>query len=542
MLYNVSELQMKDNNMFSNIECWKDHFLADKEEFSDDKLPPEVKTYCQVVDGISKNNGLNILVVPILCIGDYEHKNKYGIKQILGGVNDDNELDNMKDLIEERKKYDYYKLVNKKYKELRNDNKPFGVLYVYHNKYCIKHVEPCVLLDGHNVWLPDGSHNRLPIEKTKERKNNLTYNNFYFEDNNFYRDYFSCRIFAIQFLLSLYKNKDYMLNLDKKKFSFDSDWMFGCLPEDFIKYAQVDIDLLARLLCIFDKIRENKCQLDEYEDLLWKPEDYLTKYSNNDKLKQKLLEKIKQFNISNEEIKQKTYMLKKDIYRQNADGKWCNVGLAKLGAEWYAKYAGKKFLKEHNDIIKNYNKEYNRHIEYNNEIEESDAYFHENFDTHYADPNNQYKPDRHGALATIDETYKKIMEQKKNSKNQQSTQNNNANSKDSNDKINGNANNEDNNSRNFFKKIDNNELNGKGNKEEIKKLKTSRNEENNKNEFVNVNDENISENLHSNTDKQQEATDTTGNRCWPFGWCSSCNGCACISNKGIDEYQQTFGK
>ena len=157
-------------------------------------------------------------------------------------------------------------------------------------------------------------------------------------------------------------------------------------------------------------------------------------------------------------------------------------------------------------------------------------------------PNNQYKPDRHGALATIDETYKKIMEQKKNSKNQQSTQNNNANSKDSNDKINGNANNEDNNSRNFFKKIDNNELNGEDNKEETKKLKTSRDEENNKNEFVDVDDKNISEKSHDITDKQQEATDTTGNRCWPFGWCSSCNGCACISNKGIDEYQQTFGK
>ena len=473
MLYNVSELQMKDNNMFSNIECWKDHFLADKEEFSDDKLPPEVKTYCQVVDGISKNNGLNILVVPILCIGDYEHKNKYGIKQILGGVNDDNELDNMKDLIEERKKYDYYKLVNKKYKELRNDNKPFGVLYVYHNKYCIKHVEPCVLLDGHNVWLPDGSHNRLPIEKTKERKNNLTYNNFYFEDNNFYRDYFSCRIFAIQFLLSLYKNKDYMLNLDKKKFSFDSDWMFGCLPEDFIKYAQVDIDLLARLLCIFDKIRENKCQLDEYEDLLWKPEDYLTKYSNNDKLKQKLLEKIKQFNISNEEIKQKTYMLKKDIYRQNADGKWCNVGLAKLGAEWYAKYADKKFLEEHNDIIKKYNKEHNITNDSNNY--DSAAYDYENYDAY----KKQRKLDRHGVLKTIDETYKETMKQKKNSKNQQLTQNNNTNSKDS-----------------------------------------------------DHNDKNISEKSYGITNKQQGETDNaTGNGCWPFGWCSSCNGCAVFNNE-----------
>ena len=67
-------------------------------------------------------------------------------------------------------------------------------------------------------------------------------------------------------------------------------------------------------------------------------------------------------------------------------------------------------------------------------------------------------------------------------------------------------------------------------------------EENNKNtKLVDVNDENINENLHCNTNQQQEATDTTGNRCWPFWWCSSCNGCACI-NKGIDEYQQTLGK
>ena len=556
-MYSISALQMDGENLFSNTECWKDHFLADKAEFSNDKLPPEVKTYCQVVDGISKDNGLNILVVPICASENDQYTQECGIKQSLGsGLNggDGGERDNMIDRIEDRKKNDYYKLVNEKHKELCNQNKPFGMLYVYHNKYCIKHVQPLVYLNKDNAYqaVHEASIDLLfPIAGSDDGNDNKKYYRFNFEENHLHKDFFSCRIFAIQFLLSLYKHQNDILKLDKK-FLYDGSWQFFCLPEDFIKYAQVNIDLLAGLLCIFDKIRLNKNYKKELLDGLYDASCYLEAHSGKAELQEWLSEQIKLFGVSKQEIDNKIKMLKDDVYRQNKDGKWCNVGLAKLGAEWYAKYAGKKFLEEHNNIIKNYNKEHN--IEYYNDIKDSEAYFHENFDTHhYEDPNNQHKPDRHGALATIDETYNKIMEQKKNSKNQQSTQNNNANSKDSNDKINGNANNEDNNSRKISEEIDNNESSGKGNKEETKKLKTSSNEENNKNaksdeennkntKLVDVDDKNISEKSHDITDKQQEATDTTGNRCWPFGWCSSCNGCAIFNQKIEQANEQTFTK
>ena len=148
----------------------------------------------------------------------------------------------------------------------------------------------------------------------------------------------------------------------------------------------------------------------------------------------------------------------------------------------------------------------------------------------------QRKLDRHGVLKTIDETYNKIMDEKEKLKN--NNNNNLAESNESSDKNNNDdkdMNNEDNNSQKIFEKIDNNESSGEDNKEETKKLKTSRDEENNKNEFVDVDDKNISEKSHDITDKQQEATDTTGNRCWPFGWCSSCNGCAIFNNEKQNE-------
>ena len=72
-------------------------------------------------------------------------------------------------------------------------------------------------------------------------------------------------------------------------------------------------------------------------------------------------------------------MLKNDVYRQK-DDKWCNIGLAKLGAEWYAKYADKKFLEEHNDIIKNYNQKHNITNDSNNY--DSAAYDYENYDAY----------------------------------------------------------------------------------------------------------------------------------------------------------------
>ena len=553
MLYSISALQMECENLFSNTECWKDRFLKDNEEFSNDKLPLELKTYCKVVDGISKENGLNILVVPICAPEDDEYTKRHGIKQSLGsGLNsgDGGERENMDKLIEERKKNNYYNKVNEKYLELCKQNKPFGMLYVYHNKYCIKHVQPLVYLNKYNAYQACGGAGidlSFPIASSEDINDGKKHHCFDFEEKNFHKDCFSCRIFAIQFLLSLCKNKDDILKLDEKFLSGDS-WKFFCLPEDFIKYAQVNIDLLARLLCIFDKIRSNQnYQEEKFLNRLDNTLFYFREYSNNDELQKWLLNKITQFEILNEEIKKKTDMLKNDVYRQK-DGKWCNIGLAKLGAKWYAKYADKKFLEEHNEIIEKYNQEH--HITNKANTHDSEAYCYENYDTyHYCDPEKQHQPDRHGVLQTIDETYNDIMKQKKNSKNQQSTQNNNTNSKNSDNKINSKANNEGDNSRKIFEEIDNNELNGEDNKEETQKLKTSRDEENNENaksdeendkntnqQFVNVNNKNINEKSYGDTNKQRGETDNaTSNRCWPFGWCSSCNGCAVFNNEKQNE-------
>ena len=451
---------MDGENLFSNTECWKDHFLADKAEFSNDKLPQELETYCKVVDGISKDNGLNILVVPICAPENDEYTEQKGIKQSFGGGvkgGDGGEGENMDKLIEKRKKNDYYKLVNEKYKELCNEKKSFGVIYVYHNKYCIKHCDGFVYHKNkddiyeyfssfeHDIKFP------LPIGCAEKKKHSTQHRQFYFSDENFYRDYFSCRTVALQFIISLLKDDYKSIKGLNDNLRSDGQDPFFSLPEDFVKYAQVNIDLLARLLCIFDKIRSNQnYQKEEFLDGLYNTSFYLREYSNNNNLKIWLSEKIKQFKISNKEIKQKTDMLKNDVYREKDKGKWCNVGLAKLGAEWYAKYADKKFLEEHNDIIKKYNQEHN--------IEgDCDAYGCENYDI-----NDQYKPDMHGALATIDETYNKIMEQKKNGKNQQSTQNNNTNSKDSDNKINGKANNEGDKSSMIMKNDNNDKESGEG--------------------------------------------------------------------------------
>ena len=157
----------------------------------------------------------------------------------------------------------------------------------------------------------------------------------------------------------------------------------------------------------------------------------------------------------------------------------------------------------------------------------------------------QRKLDRHGVLKTIDETYNKIMDEKEKLKNN----NNLAESNESSDKNNNDdkdMNNEDNNSQKIFEKIDNNESSGEDNKEETKKLKTSSNEENNKNtKLVDVDDDdkNISEKSYDITNKRQGETDNaTGNRCWPFGWCSSCNGCAIFNQKIEQTNEQTFTK
>ena len=59
---------MKENNINTanvNYNIWKDKFLPEGQEPSDDYLPPEVETYCKVVDGISNDNNLPIFVVPI---------------------------------------------------------------------------------------------------------------------------------------------------------------------------------------------------------------------------------------------------------------------------------------------------------------------------------------------------------------------------------------------------------------------------------------------------------------------------------------------
>ena len=671
---------MKENDTKTtgvNYNIWKDKFLPKGKDPSDDYLPPEVKTYCQVVDGISKDNDFPIFVVPIyvpndsvlLKNGEYTD-GESGIEQMLREKSRINYEEN-------KKRQTLYQQVSEHIRDLTDDQKPFGLLYVYHNDKVITHVEPYMHFFNQN-----DKHTMVSMRDLNGCETDIIDKQIYGEEANFisavydkdvklikdsygravdnilinngkeiYKNYFGCRILAIQFLLSCLKekqvlqgvfniervndimaiknSKSYLSNYEEQLDQLElsdgniplvTDFSRGILGNDFNKLHEVNLDTLATELCVHDKIREqyvnvkvndiiyyisgifqicdvftasakedvdtnqynieslleafnklltfakkqsafkgNITHIDDFENK--EIEDLGSKYGtvNNfrDEIKirtryilmlfikedgkiQSIMDNIfpkgdvKRWMKGNEDpydikdglckkivhellkviydvketeingMKQK--LEKENIFRKAKDGKYYNVGLAKLGADWYAKYAGKKFLKEHNDIIHEYSQ---HHVD-------SLAY-------------TKYKQCEH--IEAIDETYNKIMEQKKNSKNQQSTQNNNANSKDSNDKINGNANNEDNNSRNFFKKIDNNELNGEDNKEETKKLKTSRDEENNKNEFVDVDDKNISEKSHDITDKQQEATDTTGNRCWPFGWCSSCNGCAVFNNE-----------
>ena len=149
---------------------------------------------------------------------------------------------------------------------------------------------------------------------------------------------------------------------------------------------------------------------------------------------------------------------KENIFRKAKDGKYYNVSLARLGAELYVKYANKKFLEEHNEIIRKYGNV------------DSLAY-------------TKYKQCEH--IEAINEVYQDYLKRKK---------------------------------------FDTKEINSEHDEK--------KEEEEEKNKILNRN----------NNNKQQESTKdgAAGNRCWPFWWCSSCNGCACI-NKGIDEYQQTLG-
>ena len=496
-MHNISALQMEGEKLFSNTECWKDHFFKDNAEFSNDKLPPELETYCKVVDGISRDNNINLLVVPIY-VPDEQNDGK-NIGQTIGG----NIYQQCKELMTEKSNNEYYSNINEKYKDLVDKKQSFGVVYVYHNKYCIKHCDGFVyhknkddiyeyflILDS-CMWFP------LPIDCAQEKKHSTQCREFYFSQNDFHRDYFSCRTVALQFIISLLRDDCKSIKGLNDNLISESYDPFFSLPEDFVKYAQVNIELLARLLCIFDKIRSSQnCQqglLDGLDDASF----YLRAYSNNSGLQDWLSKKIKKFHISNEEIKQKTDMLKKDVYRQNKDGKWCNIGLAKLGAEWYAKYADKKFLEEHNDIIKNYNQKHNITNDSNN------------YDSAAYDWENLKKPDRNGALATIDETYKKTMKQKKNSKNQQLTQNNNTNSKNSNNKINGKANNEGDKSSMIMKNDNNDKESGENSRS------------------ISIKEEDGMKNGTVNSSKDGENITFS----CPFSSCWSCNRCTWFNLK-----------
>ena len=129
---------MKENDTKTtgvNYNIWKDKFLPKGKDPSDDYLPPEVKTYCKVVDGISRDNNINLLVVPIY-VPDKQNDGK-NIGQTIGG----NIYLQCNELMTEKSNNEYYSNINEKYKDLVDKEQSFGVIYVYHNKYCIKHCD-----------------------------------------------------------------------------------------------------------------------------------------------------------------------------------------------------------------------------------------------------------------------------------------------------------------------------------------------------------------------------------------------------------------
>ena len=637
---------MKENKINTanvNYNIWKDKFLPEGQEPSDDYLPPEVKTYCQVVDGISKENNLPIFVVPIyvpnesfpIDNGDYTD-GQSGIEQMLRNRS-------WIEYEKNNKRKTLYQQVSEHIRDLTDDQKPFGLLYVYHNDKVITHVEPYMHFFNQN-----DKHIMVSMTDLNEHATDIIDKQIYGEKANFistcfnnnvklikdscgravdnilinngkeiYKNYFGCRILAIQFLLSCLKEKqalqgvfniervnDIMAIKDSKSYFKNygkqldrltlyngnmplvTDFSRGILGNDFNKLHEVDIDTLAAELCVHDEIREqyvnvydiisyisvilqihnvftasakkdkasygqniqsltkalndfykfakdnkpfkqkiihindfkqedienlpnNYCQVRDFLDEIkirtrlilalfiedekiqpimenifpkgdvkrWmKGNEYFPQYIKHglyEKIVHELLKVI--YDVKETEINEMKQKLEKEnIFRKATNGTFYNVGLAKLGAKWYAKYANKKFLEEHNDIIK----------KYSNSKVDSLAY-------------TKYKQCEH--IEAIDEVWREH-----------------SNNKDSNTA----------------------EINSEHskNKEEIKKLKTSRYEENNKNELVNVDDKNINENLHGDTNKQQGETDNvTGNGCWPFGWCSSCNGCAVFNNEKQNE-------
>ena len=637
---------MKENKINTanvNYNIWKDKFLPEWKDPSDDYLPSELKTYCQVVDGISKENNLPIFVVPIYVpnesfpIDNVDYTDgQSGIEQMLRNRS-------WIEYEKNNKRKTLYQQVSEHIRDLTDDQKPFGLLYVYHNDKVITHVEPYMHFFNQNdkhimVSMTDlNEHATDIIDKQIYGKkaefistccnnnvklikdscgravDNILINN----GKEIYKNYFGCRILAIQFLLSCLKekqalqgvfniervndivaiknSKSYLSNYGKQLDQLElsngniplvTDFSRGILGNDFNKLHEVDIDTLAAELCVHDKIREqyvNVYDIISYISEILQISDVFTasakKYKasygqniqsltkalndfykfakDNKPFKQKIIHinDFKQEDIENspnmygpvqdflDEIKIRTRLIlalfiedekiqpimenifpkgdvkrwmkgdeyfpqyikhglyekivhellkviydvketeinemkqkleKENIFRKATNGTFYNVGLAKLGAKWYAKYANKKFLEEHNDIIK----------KYSNSKVDSLAY-------------TKYKQCEH--IEAIDEVWREH-----------------SNNKDSNTA----------------------EINSEHskNKEEIKKLKTSRYEENNKNELVNVDDKNINENLHGDTNKQQGETDNvTGNGCWPFGWCSSCNGCAVFNNEKQNE-------
>lgn len=621
---------MKENKINTanvNYNIWKDKFLPEGQEPSDDYLPPELKTYCKVVDGISNDNNLPIFVVPIyvpndsflLDNGDYTDGGS-GIEQILRNKSRINYEKN-------KKREKLYPTVSQHIRDLTDNQKPFGLLYVYHNDKVITHVEPYMHFFNQN-----DKHNMVSMTDLNEHETEIIDKQIYGEEANFIstcsnnnvklikdsygravdsilinngteicKNRFGCRILAIQFLLSCLKeqqalqgvfniervndimaikdsksyfNNNYGKQLDQSALSngnipLVTDFSRGILGNDFNKLHEVNLDTLATELCLQKQILQQYVDVDEivrciknilvvhavltesakkYPDVYEQNIQSLTKVLNDfykfakkqsafegkiihiDDVKNEDIEELgsKYGTVNNflDEIKIRTRLIltlfiedekiqpimdnifpkgdvkrwmkgdkylprcikhglyekiahellkviydvketeingmkqkleKENIFRKAKDGKYYNVNLARLGAEWYAKYANKKFLEEHNEIIRKYG----------------------NVDSlAYA----KYKQCEH--IEAINEVYQDYLKRKK---------------------------------------FDTKEINSEHDEKK---------EEEEKNKILNRN----------NNNKQQESTKdgAAGNRCWPFWWCSSCNGCACI-NKGIDEYQQTLG-
>ncbi|MBQ7551960.1 MAG: hypothetical protein IJT15_00730 [Rickettsiales bacterium] len=588
---------MKENNINKanvNYNIWRDKFLPEGQEPSDDYLPPEVETYCKVVDGISNENNLPIFVVPIyvpnnsvlLDNGDYTD-GKSGIDQMLC----DKSLINYE---KNKERETLYQQVSKHILDLTNYQKPFGLLHVYHNNQVITHVEPYMHFFNQN-----DKHIMVSMTDLNEREADIIDKQIYGEKAKFistrcnnnvklikdsygrdvdnilinngkeiYKNYFGCRILAIQFLLSCLKEKQALqgvFNIERVndimaikngrlEQAEESDLSDNNIPlimpyfsryilgDYFNKFHEVDIDTLADELCLHDKIREQYVNINniiDYISSILRICDVFTAsvkknsdaYKRNIQLLTTVLNDFYKFAKDNEPLRQKlklhNELQRKDVENLGGTHDQINDFLDEIKIRTrliLALFVEDKKIQSIMDNIfpkgdvkrwmkgDEYLPQHIKHGLYEKIVHELLKVI---YDVKQIDIGNKkrtlekeniFRKAKNGKLYNVGlaklgaEWYAKYANKKF--------------LKEHND---------------IIKKYSN------GNVDSLAYTKYKQCE------HIEAIDE-VEKSYDITNKRLGETYNATGNRYWPFGLCSSCNGCDSISNKGIDEYQQTLGK